>query len=477
MPIKLADVIENVNSNFGIVETSKHNIVGLYNGAVGTSPSLEIFYADGVKMALTSDGDSANRVEVYKLPFAQSSAANFVAAADSLKLETRKGGLISVYDDTLAGGSGGQALYIAQQDPTAGNVSDTTRSTMQRWTELVQDFDMYSDITGDAAFNGSGDFFLAGYDTTDKKTKRLNIDSLFSALSAELATSLVNDGIITTTQAGGSGLVGDVNGDGQMTAQDLIILLGSFNTSGGFESNVVVLDNAAETVGPISPVFVNTTTSFTISNLTTFQLPTNLTQTGAAFGFASISRAANQANFIKLNDSTIVQTSANSHWQNRSVEVEVTVNATFTGPDALHAIAHLELTSKDASETTQEIMAYMSYMGIGVPAEGAFTTGFYGSGNDGLGINIAQTMTFSVSFAPVAPAGNTNGGGYAGNPTFTPLTFFDDHSSALENGFNLAHQINSEYIEDVRASIFFTSQSENVSVIVTSMRLIITPHQ
>ena len=336
---------------------------------------------------------------------------------------------------------------------------------------------MYESITGDAALNGTGDFFLAGYDTTNQKTRKLNIDSLFSALSAELAGTLVSDGIITTTQAGGSGLTGDVNGDGVVTSADLMQLLGFFQQTGGFESNVVVLDNGAETVGPISPVFVNTTTSFTISNLSTFQLPTSLTQTGAAFGFATISRAANQANFIKLNDSTIVQTSANSHWQNRSVEVEVNVNATFNAPDALHAIAHLQLTSKDGSETTQEIMAYMSYMGLGVPAEGAHTTGFYDGGTDGLSIGNAQTMTFSVSFAPVAPAGNPNGGGYAGNPTFTPLTNFDDHSSALADGFNLAHQINSEYIEDVQARIFFTSQTENVSVIVTSIRLIVTPHQ
>jgi len=477
MPIKLADVIENVNSNFGIIETSKHNIIGLYNGSVGTSPPLQLYYNSDVKTALTSDGQPANRVQVYQLPFAQSAATNYVTGTDSLKLETRKGGLISVYDAKLASGSGGQALYIAQQDPTAGNVEDTSRSSITRWTELVQDFDMYENITGGEAFNDSGEFYLAGYHTVDKKTRRLTIDSLFSALTAELAGSLVSDGVITTAQAGGSGLLGDVDGDGQILTADLIAFLGSFGAVGGFESNVVVLDSNTETVGPLSPVFVNTTTSFTLSNLSSFELPLSLTQSGAAFGFASITRAAEQANFIKLNDSTIVQTSANSHWQNRSVEVEVNVNATFTAPDALHAIAHLELTSKDASQTTQEIMAYMSYMGTGVPAEGAHTTGYFGNGNDGLSIGNAQTITFKVSFAPVAPAGDSSGGGYAGNPSFTPLTNFNNHSSALVNGFNLAHQINSEYIEDVQARIFFTSQTENVSVIVTSIRLIITPHQ
>ena len=95
MPIKLADVIENVDSNFGIVETSKHNIVGLYNGSIGTVPSLELVYSGDVKTALSSDGSNTNRVQVYKQPFANSSAVNFVAAADSLKVETRKGGLIA----------------------------------------------------------------------------------------------------------------------------------------------------------------------------------------------------------------------------------------------------------------------------------------------------------------------------------------------------------------------------------------------
>ena len=478
MPIKLADVIENIDSNFGIIETNKHNIVGLYNGSVGTSPPLEIYHnGSAVKTALTSDGAGSNRIQVYQLPFSQSAATNYVTGTDTLKLETRKGGLISVHDGVLNDGNGGEAVYLVQQDPTGGNVSDTTRSDITRFTELVQDFDMYESITGAAAHNSAGDFFLAGYDSVQKKTRKLTIESLFEALAAELATGLVNDGIITTAQAGGSGVIGDVNNDGQITTADLVEFLGMFNSSGiGFESNVAVLTGSSESVGPFDPVYVNTTTSFTTSNVTTFQLPTSLTQSGEAFGFSTITRGANQANFIKFNDSTIIASTASSHWINRSVQAEVNVTANFSAPDALHAIAHIELTGKDASETTFEVMAYMSYENTGIPAEGAHAGGYYGTaggnGSDGLSIDEDVTFTFYANFAPVDASG-----AYGGNSTFTPLTNFDNHSSVLADGFNLAEQVNGAYIEDVQLRIFFTSQTESVTVTVNTIRFIIVPHQ
>ena len=479
MPIKLADVIENIDSNFGIIETSKHNIVGLYNGSVGAVPSLEIYHnGNDVKTALTSDGGAVNRIQVYKLPFAQNTATNYVTGTDTLKLETRKGGLISVHDGKLNGGNGGEAVYLVQQDPTVGNASDATRSDITRFTELVQDFDMYESITGATAHNSDGDFFLAGYDAIQKKTRKLTIQSLFEALAAELATGLINDGIITTAQAGGSGVVGDFNNDGLIGTSDLILFLGAFGNGSdvGFESNVAVLTGSSETVGPLSPVFVNPASSFSISNLTTFQLPTSLTQSGQAFGFSSITRAAVQANFIKFNNSTITSTTASSHWINRSVQAEVTVTANFSASDALHALAHIELTGQDASETTFEVMAYMSYENNGVPAEGAHTVGYYGNaggaGSDGLSIDTDHTFTFYANFAPTAASG-----GYQGNSTFTPLTNFDDHQSVLANGFNMATMVNGGYIEDVQLRIFFTSQTENVTVTVNTIRFIIVPHQ
>lgn len=188
MAIKLADVIENANSNFAVVETNKHNIVGLYNGSIGTVPPLEIYHnGTHVKTALTSDGVATNRVEVYQAPFSQSAATTYVTGTDSLKLETRKGGLISVHDGVLNDGNGGEAVYLVQQDPTAGNAPDSSRSDITRFTELIQDFDMYQSVTGAAAVASSGDFFLAGYDTALKKTRKLTIGSLLDAFTTEVA--------------------------------------------------------------------------------------------------------------------------------------------------------------------------------------------------------------------------------------------------------------------------------------------------
>jgi hypothetical protein len=46
---------------------------------------------------------------------------------------------------------------------------------------------MYQSVTGAAAVASSGDFFLAGYDTALKKTRKLTIQSLLGAFTTEIS--------------------------------------------------------------------------------------------------------------------------------------------------------------------------------------------------------------------------------------------------------------------------------------------------
>ena len=130
MAIKLADVLENSNSLFPLIETKTKTIDGLYNGVVGTDPALQLTYNTNIKEFLSTDG-STDYVNPFKMPLIGPIVLSIgeVAEETDNKLITDKGGLISVHDSALSG-AGGEALYIAQ-DIRTGSTSFSSRNEME----------------------------------------------------------------------------------------------------------------------------------------------------------------------------------------------------------------------------------------------------------------------------------------------------------------------------------------------------------
>ena len=464
MAIKLADVLENVNSNFAIIETSKHNIVGLYNGSVGTVPSLKVTYESSVKtkfQTLTSQD-----IQVYNLPFAASTATNQVAASTDYKLQTTRGGLISAHDTTYDGGGGGEAIYIAQDNPVAGNLSDTDRPTTDRWTELIQDFDMYPEITGVAVSalqaTTNQDFFLAGYDTQNKKTRKVSWGQVTAALTETIIADLVLSGTITQEQADegfGGGSAGDVNNDGQVTTADLLEFLGNFGASGvGYETDYTTLSGDTEAAAVINPnAAIDLTTTFALSELTTFNYPVTFSTSGDAYGWGSVSNSINAANFVKLNDMSLGDNLLNgdnagtpaliiSHWASRRLKVTVKFNAVFSAADEVTPLLYVKVTGDDQTPTIQECIYYMKIADGGSYGQGLVSTG---------------ADTYDNVFGVVD----------LNDDDLVVADEFENHSSALENGFFLNHELatDPEYIEDIECRIFFVSTSTFASVVVNKV--------
>ena len=470
MPIKLADVIENVNSNFGIIETSKHNIVGLYNGSVGTVPSLKVTYAGSVKtrfQTLTNQD-----IQVYDLPFAASTATNQVAANTDYKLQTTRGGLISVHDITYDDNGGGEAIYIAQDNPAAGNVSDTNRPTTDRWTELIQDFDMYPEISGVAVSalqaTTNQDFFLAGYDTQNKKTRKVSWGQITSALTETIIADLVLSGSITQQQADngfGNGSGGDLNDDGDVTTADLLLFLSNFGTNGvGYETDYTTLSADTDAAASIDPsAEADLTSDFALTELTTFNYPISFSTNGDAYGWGSVSNSINAANFVKLNDMSLGDNLPSgdnagtpalivSHWASRRLHVEVKFNATFSQADEIFPLLYVKITGDDASATVQECIYYMKIAG----------------GNYGEGLESNQAVDINNVFGLID----------LNDSDLVPASEFENHTTAIEQGFLLNHEPSAdEYIEDIECRIFFCSTSASTSVVVNKVitKVISTP--
>lgn len=464
MAIKLADVIENINSDYAVVATEKQNILGIYNGAIGTVPPIQLYYASNAKIALTSDGTATNRIQVYKDPLSLQAASNLVDVSMDLKFHTRKGAIFSVHDEKLHAGAGGPALYLTKQDPTAGTGSDSARSAISRFTELVQQFDVYESITGTAAAEANDadgeSFFLAGFDTANGKMRKITWAEIAGGIAAQVSLDLINSGAITETQAGGSGAIGDLNGDGQVTTSDMLILLASIGQTGlGYETYYTTFDGADESsefIPGVSP-FASAGT-FALSDLSTFQYDSNLTTDGEAYGWASVSVAVLQNNFVRLNTMSYGpgDTLLSTHWPSRRLVVEMDLSLNFDAPDSVFPLLYVKLTFENNS--TQECMYIMGTSNQEVNSLGLYSAGY--GGQQG-GIPIAVDIPITVQ----ADLGTMNSLNYPAADNY------ENHSSALAQGFMMDHTNGaSNYIKHLETRIYFGSVTASTNVIVKEIR-------
>lgn len=469
MAIKLADVLNNVNSAYPVINAHEQTIVGFYNGASSSAAtSIQLYWSNTEKLLLSSDGTTLGTLFATSLPYNASTSGGAIASTFAYKLLTDKGGIITAEDEKLNGGSGGVGAYLAQQ-VSAGTSADTGRANMSRWTELIQDFDMYESIDSagiTTILNTSNEYFyLAGFDTANNKTRKLSWEDAIGAINGALVQELVDSGLITTNQAtgGGSGTVGDLNGDGQVTSMDLLLLLGQFGNhgTGSFTTARTIMSGASETSGAIAVTSLGDTGSgtngtFLLSDLTTFNYPTTYTLSGTLYGFAAEAYSTNAANVYKMQQCTASDDNAQI-WENRFVYVTMNTSVTFTGPDTLWALMHVKLIDSSASSNEAECVYYMSPGGI------TGDQGLIANNGSGVGfpIGTSGTIGWLASSNPAYISGNI----------ISVADNYQNHTSSLANGFNMAFDDTpfADYIDDVEIKFFFHSLNGHVEVTVNDI--------
>lgn len=416
MAIKLADVLENINLAYPVIEAHEKSIVGFYNGrATGAAQTIKLGYSGVSKISFSETANATNDLVALTSSYSAASGGGLIQASDADTLLTSHGGIFTVHDGKLYNDaqqvqSNYSAAYLVQElNAGTSAVQDTTRSSVVFVSELVQQFNRYESLpaTGTESIpgiiEGGLNFYLAGFFENQKRTRKFKLNDFIALLGALFADELVEGGIVTTTQAGGTGIIGDLNGDGIVSIADLLILMNSFGQPGtaavslarGITEQTITTTPAAQG----NPTGTGSGGAFVFSDFQTFDFPNPNSVNNQVYGWDSIDMTQGSANKI-----TFDERGANPTWyENKRLRVYVAGKATAQAPDIVAAFCVVRVITQNSANNDFEA-AYMMHMpgtfsnnlvqvtGLDAPVGQSFEFEFFYA--SGYGTNLFQSLDF-----------------------------------------------------------------------------------
>ena len=188
MAIKLADVLENINLAYPVIEAHDKSILGFYNGRDGgAAQTIMVAYNGDTKVCFSETGNAAAQRIRLTSSYASAAGTNFILATDTDSLLTSLGGIFTVHDtklfndnDTAQTNPAYSAAYLVQELKAGNtNANDATRSNVAFTSELIQQFNRYEalpaagdGVTDSLAYfiENDQDFFLAGFHKNSKRS-------------------------------------------------------------------------------------------------------------------------------------------------------------------------------------------------------------------------------------------------------------------------------------------------------------------
>jgi hypothetical protein len=406
MAIKLADVLENINLAYPVIEAHEKSIIGFYNGREDTAAQkIMVGYNSDSKVAFSETGaHNSLRVRLTS-SYAPAADTGFITAGSIDSLLTTPGGIFTVHDTKLYDDNNAQqsnpaysGAYLVQELKAGdANFNDATRANVAFTSELIQQFNRYEalpaaadGVTDSLAYfiENDQDFFLAGYHKATKRTRRFKINDLVGFLATFFANELISGGVVTTSQGGGSGVVGDLNGDGLVDVNDLLILITSFGSPG--VPAVSIARTLTQQTATVTPAAQGTTTgtgnggSFLFTDFVTYDNPNPTSVNNQVYGWQDIAVTQGQANKI-----TFDERAPNEAWYaNKNLRVFVNAKITAQAPDIVGCICVIRVITQASANNDYEA-AYMMHVedtfspnviqatGLDAPVGTSFDAQFY----------------------------------------------------------------------------------------------------
>jgi hypothetical protein len=494
MAIKLADVLENVERQLPVVDPRSRSITGLYIGSAGAASAvqLEPQYSSSVFQGVKTSNNGA---------VAFTSSAGGVAQIDGASpiLVTDRGGIITAYDDANSRLHAYMLKSVVDGDDatTAAN-----RSSSDKFQELVSQFDVYPEIAAEAIIDtiensGADDFWLSGYDTIDKRHYKVSASTLISFMASYLAQDLIDNGITDIDSVGGSGVIGDFNGDGLVNAADLTTFLSYYNTNttnSAFITQLFFLtgSNESATISSIPALTegggTGTGGNFVLSDFTPWYFGASVqSDTTQLYGWDSVTvPAINATGLFVLNTNSVLTAQYTSLFANKYLKVDIDIGAQPTSAfQDLQVILYVKLDFED-----------------GTAKEQAYLIGRFGSLGQSWGNISGEFLNFTCSFSSdniinnagnVTPitytnsdagmvytndAGDVFDGGDADNLAPAGGDVVDLTNTAMNRDFNMAWDVSgsgSGYLEDISLQVVFQSLTGGFDVKVNTFEIKVAP--
>ena len=186
------------------------------------------------------------------------------------------------------------------------DTGNTAWGTGSNWLLIPHNTDEYGVVTPSTLAAAADDaYFFQLYNPATDTYKKLSQDAFFGWFVTAFAEVLIDQGLgtVDTYSAAGSNVLGDLNGDGNVTTADLLMFLGQYGAASAF-----TIDWTADFQGDGTPVNFTGESDALVFKTITFEssdLTGGLTSTGIDHGF-------NDANdYLTLEDGTNFTLSSN----------------------------------------------------------------------------------------------------------------------------------------------------------------------
>ena len=294
MAIKLADIIENVNSNYPVIDASIGATTGGSIKGFGIFQDISardsvpadkrcygyvavVLFADGGNNQISSVDSTYDFTTTGNLPQYDADNDGTVNFNDTAAFLGISGTVISSAADIygfgtstrvyiyktqphgiIATSSGNAADFFSPDNNVSASLQDVTSAIslvdwedVDNWEEITIGGGGYNAIGSESFANNADKYRLTLYDKINKVNRALEADSLMAWITQTLIEAIVSAGYGSTTlyTNPATGVLGDFNGDGNVGVSDLLIFLGSFGQSLGGAINPELIDTSVNNTG------------------------------------------------------------------------------------------------------------------------------------------------------------------------------------------------------------------------------------